>query len=125
MNSTAVRRRPTCTDCKREFARVQEFKRHLKDKHEPRRQCPFCNLRWTRPNVIKVHLLAKHRRNFTAELLVTIQALRGQGVVAFLDGYDRGSNVEVGFHFLLPWALPILMYRHSGKASIQDYNKVM
>ena len=80
-------RRPTCTvaDCKKDFARVQELKRHLKDRHEPRRQCPFCHFRWTRPNNIKVHLLAKHRGRFTPELLITIRALRGQMIVAFLD----------------------------------------
>ena len=122
MNCTAVRRRPTCTDCKREFVRVQEFKRHLKDKHEPRRQCPFCNFRWTRPDVIKAHLLAKHRPNFTAELLVRIQALRGQRIVAFLDGYDYGSNVEVAFHFPLPWTSPILMYRQGFDPRLQEGN---
>ena len=96
--STNRRLRPTCTDCNRDFSRVQEYKRHLKDVHEPRRQCPFCDFEWTRPNNIKVHLLAKHREKFTAELLVTIQAMRGQMIVSFLDRYNQGYGVEVAFH---------------------------
>ena len=114
--NTSRRVRPTCTDCNKDFLRVQELKRHLKDIHEPRRQCPFCGFMWTRPNNIKVHLLAKHRDNFTAELLVTIQAMRGQMIAKFLDSYNQGyglSGLEVAFHSSASWAWisPILIYR--------------
>lgn len=93
------RARTVCTDCNRRFGRAQELDRHRRDVHEQPRYCPFCDFKWTRPNNIKTHLLTRHRGKFTAELLVTIRALRGRMIIAFLDGYDQGSCVEVVFHF--------------------------
>ena len=91
--------RAICIDCNKGFGRAQELARHRKDAHEQPRRCLFCGFKWTRPNSIKVHLLAKHRGKFTAELLITIQALRGRMIIAFLDGYDQDSGgVEVAFH---------------------------
>ena len=81
-------RRAVCTDCNIGFGRVQELARHRKDVHERRRICLFCDFKWTRPSNIKAHLFAKHSENFTAENLVTIQALRGRMIVAFLDEYN-------------------------------------
>ena len=100
-DSGNMRRRvqTVCIDCNKGFRRAQELARHRKDVHEQPRHCLFCGFKWTRPNSIKVHLLARHRGKFTAELLITIQALRGRMIVAFLDGYDQDSGgVEVAFH---------------------------
>lgn len=83
---TSTRRsaRPTCTDCNRDFLRIQELKRHLRDVHEPRRQCPFCGFTWTRPDKIKDHIITNHCSKFTAEKLEIFKALCGQNIVAFL-----------------------------------------
>lgn len=83
---TSMRRRvrPTCADCNRDFVRVQEFKRHLRDIHEPRRQCPFCDFTWTRPHKIKAHIIACHHGRFTAEQLIYFKTLYGQKIAAFL-----------------------------------------
>ena len=82
--STHCRVRPTCTDCNRDFLRIQELKRHLRDVHGPRRRCPFCGFTWTRPDKIKDHIIASHRSKFTAEKLEDFKALCGQNIVAFL-----------------------------------------
>ena len=81
----------------------------MKDKHETRRQCTFCHFRWSRPNNIKVHLLARHRGKFTPELLITIRALRGQMIVAFLDEYNLGNGVEVSVYSPFAYIYPILI----------------
>lgn len=89
-----------CGDCHKEFKRVQELKRHLKEKHEPWRQCPFsgCKFEWIRPDKIKHHITTFHRDKFTAEVMAEFQALIGKKVIAFLDGFDHGprarTNVE-------------------------------
>ena len=75
------------TCCKREFGRIQEFKRHRRDIHEPPRHCPFCFLQWTRPSKIKHHIKSSHRDKFTAKLLGEFEKLRGKAMVEFLDGY--------------------------------------
>ena len=80
--------RAVCTDCSKGFGRAQELARHRKDVHERPRNCLFCGFKWTRPSNIKAHLFAKHGEKFTAEHRVTIQALRGRMIVAFLDAYN-------------------------------------
>ena len=80
--------RPICANCDKSFGRTQELARHRKDVHERPRNCLFCDFKWTRPSNIKTHLLAKHGKEFTAGNLVTIQALRGRMIVAFLDAYN-------------------------------------
>ncbi|KAF8496856.1 hypothetical protein F5888DRAFT_370531 [Russula emetica] len=80
--------RTVCTDCNKGFGRAQELARHRKDVHGQRRHCLFCGFKWTRPSNIKAHLFTKHSEKFTAEQLVTIQALRGRMVVAFIDAYN-------------------------------------
>ena len=77
------------------FKRIQEFKRHRKDVHEPPRKCPFCIFLWTRPVKIKHHIKSSHGDLFTAELLVEFEALRGKGIVEFLNGY-HDFGLEVG-----------------------------
>lgn len=84
----------------------------------------FCGFRWTRPINIKTHLLAKHRGKFNAEILITIQALRGRMIVAFLDGYDQGPGMEVEFHFPVPLTSPILMYRQNSSHGNPRHHKM-
>jgi hypothetical protein len=81
MNHRAARAWAVCTDCNRRFGLAQELarRRHRRDVHEQPRYCPFCDFKWTRPNNIKTHLLTRHRGKVTAELLVTIRALRASG----------------------------------------------
>ena len=90
LNMNCKKRRTAfqCTDCKKGFKRSQELSRHRKDVHEPPRNCLFCVFKWSRPSNIKAHLLAKHSEKFTAEHLVTFQALCGRMIVAFLDAYN-------------------------------------
>jgi len=93
-----------CQDCKRQFKRAQELKRHLKEKHEPWRQCPFCKFEWTRPDKIKHHITIYHQDKFTAKVMAEFRALYGKKMIAFLDGFDHGprarANVETApaFH---------------------------
>jgi len=86
-----------CVLCASVFKRIQELKRHIRDKHMDRRLCPFCTFRWSRPNNIKVHIISEHAERFTAELLEAIKGLRGRQVIAFVDGYDNGPELPVSF----------------------------
>jgi hypothetical protein len=87
--------RPVCVYCKKDFGRAQELKRHVKDKHGPRRRCPFCDFIWIRPSNIKAHLMAEHAEGFTAEMLEVFKALRGRRVIAFVDAYDHEPYVTM------------------------------
>jgi len=90
----SVRPKVKHTCCRTEFGRIQEFKRHRRDVHEPPRQCPFCPLQWTRPDKIKHHVRSCHRDKFTAKLLGDFEALRGKEIVEFLNEYhDYGLDV--------------------------------
>jgi hypothetical protein len=96
-------RKPWCADCNREFARKQEFKRHLKDVHGPSRQCPLCDFKWIRPDKIKAHIVANHQDEFAPEVLDHIRRLCGQQIVAFVDGiegpYDHDLDINAAtFH---------------------------
>ena len=86
-----------CVQCGGVFKRLQELKRHIRDKHMVRRRCPFCTFRWSRPNNIKVHIISEHAETFTAELLEAIKGLRGRDVIAFVDGYGHGLELPMSF----------------------------
>ena len=96
-------------------SRLQEFKRHLREVHQPRRQCPFCDFMWVRPDKIKTHLVAKHQDRLSPEMLADIKPLKGLQMAAFVDGfvtdpYDQGLGVEATFPSLvLQDVLPVLM----------------
>jgi len=77
--------RPVCRYCYKSFGRAQELKRHERDIHRPLRQCPFCTVKWSRPDRIKSHLIVTHREIFTPEILREVDNLRGQRLVEFLD----------------------------------------
>ena len=81
--------RPVCVHCGVVFGRIQEYNRHVRDKHTDRRRCPFCDFQWSRPDQIKVHLISKHAKKFnTAEILKAFKGLRGRHVIEFVDAYD-------------------------------------
>src|SRR5258708_16949220 len=84
-----------CTACNRRFRRTQELKRHLKEKHEPWRRCPFCKFPWTRPDKIKQHITSYHRDKLTTEVMDKFRALYGKKMVAFLDEFDHGPRADV------------------------------
>lgn len=69
--------------CNAAFGRLQECKRHLIDVHSPRRRCPFCPYKWSRPNKVKAHLMVNHQDK--PLVLNEIRTKRGQRLVAFLN----------------------------------------
>ncbi|KAF8496851.1 hypothetical protein F5888DRAFT_370329 [Russula emetica] len=85
----SVRPKVKLTCCKKEFGRIQEYKRHQKDVHEPPRQCPFCLYQWTRPGKIKHHIKSCHGDEFLGEF----EVLRGKEIVEFLDRHYYGLEV--------------------------------
>jgi hypothetical protein len=87
-----------CTDCDRQFGRSQELRRHLRERHEPPRQCPFCDFAWSRPDKIKDHITKYHPDGFTVEVMAVFRALHGKSLVTFLDEFGRGPGVEVAPH---------------------------
>ena len=87
-----------CTDCDRQFGRIQELRRHLRERHEPPRRCPFCEFTWTRPDKIKDHITRFHPDNFTVEVMAVFRALHGKNLVAFLDDFEHGPGVEPALH---------------------------
>jgi len=81
--------RPVYAHCGIVFKRIQEYNRHIRDKHTDRRRCPFCDFEWSRPDKIKVHLISKHAKKFAiAEILEAFKGLRGRHVIEFVDAYD-------------------------------------
>jgi hypothetical protein len=86
--------RPVCVHCNQDFGRVQELYRHVRDKHMPRRRCPFCGFMWSRPDKIRSHLLANHAERFTAEMPEGVKALCGRDIVEFVNGFDHGLDME-------------------------------
>lgn len=90
------RARPICVPCNKDFGRVQELKRHLIEKHMPLRRCPFCDVPWTRPSGMKAHLVARHAKRFTAEMLEAIKALRGRRFIEFMDAYNYRPDLDMG-----------------------------
>ncbi|KAH9036275.1 hypothetical protein EDB84DRAFT_1437696 [Lactarius hengduanensis] len=84
-------------DLRPELGRPQDLRRHIIDKHMPRRQCPFCSHEWSRPDRIKAHLTEAHRDVLSAEVLQGICALRGQAVVNFLETYEPLHDPSLQF----------------------------
>jgi hypothetical protein len=93
--------RPICACCNKGFGRAQELERHVRDKHMPRRQCPFCDFSWTRPEKIKAHIVGYHAAKFTADLLQAIKTLCGRQITEFVDAYTYIPYVEAAPQFHL------------------------
>ena len=91
---TGPRARPICVECDKDFSRAQELERHVRDKHMPRRQCPFCDFSWTRPDKIKAHILDFHAEKFTTEMLQALKTLCGRQVTEFVDAYNYIPDVD-------------------------------
>jgi len=67
-----------CENCGRQYRRVQELRRHARDKHEQQPQCPFCYATWSRPEKIRAHLITEHGDRFTEEQNQELHSLRGR-----------------------------------------------
>src|SRR5712671_7553356 len=70
-HDSRIGERPGCRYCYKSFGRAQELKRHEREIHSPRRQCPFCMVKWSRPDRIRSHLIATHKEILTPEICVT------------------------------------------------------
>ena len=86
--------RPICVQCNKDFGRIREFERHLKEVHMPWRRCPFCDFMWARPDRIKAHIVTCHAETFTPEMLEGIKALSGRRVIEFIDAYYYVPTME-------------------------------
>jgi len=73
----------------------------MRDKHQPRCRCPFCNFMWTRPGKIKAHLIVDHAEMFTAEMLEGITSLRGRRIIEFVDACDHVPDLDATLQFLV------------------------
>jgi len=66
-----------CNDCGKQYRRVQELRRHTRDKHEQQRRCPFCHITWSRPVKIRAHLMTEHGELLIDEAKQELLGLRG------------------------------------------------
>lgn len=64
-------------NCSRKYWRRQELIRHIRDKHNVPRECPFCDAKWTRAEKIRAHLTTHHKGHFTKQGLQEIEVLEG------------------------------------------------
>ena len=79
-----------CTPCDKVYPRPQELKRHTRDKHEQKRKCPFCRIRWTRPARIRIHVLKSHGSYLNENEEQEILQLRGrEETIRFLEKYEE------------------------------------
>ncbi|KAH9966462.1 hypothetical protein BC827DRAFT_1176049, partial [Russula dissimulans] len=77
-------------DCDKQYRRLQELKRHIRDKHKIPRKCPFCDTTWTRPETIRGHLVVQHQDDLTEEVCNDILKLRGQNdTIHFIEKLRR------------------------------------
>ncbi len=75
-------------NCNKKYRRRQELERHTVDKHRVLHKCPFCKIRWTRPERIRSHLIDQHQDHFTEEERGEIRGLRGRrDTLGFLAKY--------------------------------------
>ncbi|KAH8986271.1 hypothetical protein EDB83DRAFT_1170779 [Lactarius deliciosus] len=94
--SKAPREVHHCANCSKAYRRHQDLKRHTRDKHEWQRKCPFCRVRWSRPERIRTHLMKEHESRLTKDQQQEIRFLRGRDdTIRFLEKY--GSNTEPRF----------------------------
>ncbi|KAI9456356.1 hypothetical protein BJY52DRAFT_1212944 [Lactarius psammicola] len=87
-------KRYDCGTCKKAFKRLQDIMRHVRDIHDPPRQCPLCSYEWTRVYKIKAHLLKVHSDEFCPAVSAGIRVLRGHDVVKFIDAYELLRSFE-------------------------------
>lgn len=83
------RKQNNCDVCGKRFGRLQELRRHIKDKHEPPRACPFCDFTWTRPGRMRTHLQTCHNERLTKEDVEELRNLQGWHPTAhFIEKWD-------------------------------------
>ena len=76
----------THSGCDKKYSRRQEQRRHIADKHEDPRSCPFCDFEWTRPVRIRSHLIGRHQHLLTEQGRRKIHGLRGlKATIGFLE----------------------------------------
>jgi hypothetical protein len=64
--------------------------RHIRDKHNQKRKCPFCRTKWTRPERIRTHVLKSHRSLLSENDQDEIYHLRGiDDTIRFLAQYGN------------------------------------
>ncbi|KAH8992647.1 hypothetical protein EDB92DRAFT_1856736 [Lactarius akahatsu] len=79
-----------CTDCSKVYRRPQDLKRHTRDRHEWQRKCPFCRVRWSRPERIRAHLIKKHESRLTKDQQQEVRFLRGRrDTIRILEEYGN------------------------------------
>lgn len=77
--------RQLCTPCGKSFGRIQDLRRHQREKHSPAHECQFCGFKWSRPDKFRRHLIESHRSKFSPEVLLEIKTLRAQRLVEFIN----------------------------------------
>ncbi|KAH9059249.1 hypothetical protein EDB87DRAFT_796849 [Lactarius vividus] len=83
-----------CGRCGKAFKRSQEIARHVREVHDPPRQCPLCSFRWKRAYKIQRHLISVHHKEFTP-VVEGIRIMRGQDVVGFVEAFEFLRNFEL------------------------------
>ncbi|KAH9013499.1 hypothetical protein EDB85DRAFT_956246 [Lactarius pseudohatsudake] len=83
-----------CGRCGKAFKRSQEISRHVREVHEPPRQCPLCPFQWKRPCKIQKHMISAHHKEL-APVIEGIRVLRGQDVVGFVEAFEFLRNFEL------------------------------
>ena len=79
-----------CEHCGKQYGRAQELRRHTREYHEQRPQCPFCYVTWTCPEKIGAHLITEHGDRFTEEQNQELHGLRGRRkTIHFIAKFHR------------------------------------
>ncbi|KAI9428754.1 hypothetical protein H4582DRAFT_473195 [Lactarius indigo] len=92
--NASSRKQYDCGPCKKTFKRLQDIIRHVRDIHNPPRQCPLCHFEWTRAYKIKAHLLKVHTDELCPAVSTGVRGLRGHDVVKFIDTYELLRSFE-------------------------------
>jgi hypothetical protein len=72
--------------CNKSYGRPQEVRRHVREKHGILPECPICDIKWTRAEKIRTHLIKEHRDHFTKEERQRICHLQGlNNTIDFLN----------------------------------------
>ena len=90
--------------CNRSYGRLQDVKRHIRDKHDITPECFICGIKWTRAEKIRKHLISRHRDHFTEDELQEIGLLEGlNNTVDFLKKWELSRLLRiVGLNFTRP-----------------------
>ncbi|KAI9451981.1 hypothetical protein BJY52DRAFT_957783 [Lactarius psammicola] len=84
----------SCERCGKISKRIQELTRHVREVHDPPRQCPLCPFRWKRAYKIREHLVKVHHKEFKP-VVEWIRILQGQDVIEFVETFEFLRNFEL------------------------------